>query len=315
MLTSVPVIDLNDFFKPASKESFIQELGDSIKYFGFIRIKGHNVNTELTEPSYQVAKDFFSLPEEIKNQYIVSGGKGQRGYTPYLAESAKGADLPDLKEFWHTGRELPKGHPLSAVYPENVWPQEIKNFKDVMLSLYTALEECSDILLRAIALYLGQPEDTFTKLTSNGNSILRSLHYPALTDREVVQGSIRAASHEDINFITLLITSTSSGLQLKTREGNWLNVNAEPGEIVADSGDMLSRVTNGVIPSTTHRVINPDDSTKARYSMPFFVHPTPEAILSVLDNCKGEGFPEPQPDITGIDFLNERLEDLGLNKI
>lgn len=315
MLKSVPVIDLNDFFNPSSKEAFIQELGDAIKYFGFIRIKGHNVNTELTDPSYRAAQDFFSLPEQVKNQYVVIGGKGQRGYTPYLAESAKGADAPDLKEFWHIGRELPKEHPLSAVYPENVWPQEVGDFKDVMLSLYDALDDCSNILLRGIALYLGQPEDSFTKLTTNGNSILRSLYYPALTDREIVPGSIRAASHEDINFITLLITSTASGLQLLTREGNWLNVDAEPGEIVADSGDMLSRVTNGVIPSTTHRVVNPDDSTKARYSMPFFVHPTPEAILSVLDDCKGEGFPEPQPDITGIDFLNERLEDLGLNKI
>lgn len=315
MLKSVPVIDLKDFFKPELRASFIQKLGDAIKYFGFIRVKGHNINTTITEPSYRVAREFFALPENIKKQYVVTGGQGQRGYTPYLAESAKGVDFPDLKEFWHVGREISKDHPLRGEYPENVWPQEIPDFKKSMLNLYASLEECSNVLLSAIALYLDQPEDAFTKITDNGNSILRSLYYPALTDREVIPGSIRAAAHEDINFITLLIASTSSGLQLQRRDGSWLDVDAEPGEIVADSGDMLSRVTNGLLPSTTHRVINPDDSTKARYSMPFFVHPTPSAVLSVLDNCKGAGFPEPMADITGIDFLNERLAELGLNKI
>ena len=184
-----------------------------------------------------------------------------------------------------------------------------------LLNLYDSLEECSNLLLRGLALYLNQSEDVFTDLTDDGNTILRSLYYPALKDRTVEPGAIRAAAHEDINFITLLITSTSSGLQLLTRDGKWLDVNAQPGEIVADSGDMLSRVTNGLLPATTHRVINPDDMSSARYSMPFFVHPRPDAILSVLDNCKGEGFPEPPPDITGIDFLNERLVELGLSNI
>lgn len=315
MQTSVPVIDLNDFFDAEKKPAFIQTLGDAIKYFGFVRVKGHRVNTDITKPAYQAARDFFALPDSIKNQYLIHGGKGQRGYTPFLAESAKGEKLPDLKEFWHVGRELDEDHPLYSVYPENVWPTEVLEFKSAMLDLYDALEQCSNVLLTALAIYLEQPEDIFTNVTDSGNSILRSLYYPALTDREVVPGAIRAAAHEDINFITLLITSTSSGLQLLTREGKWLDVNAEPGEIVADSGDMLSRVTNGVIPATTHRVINPDDSTQARYSMPFFVHPTPQAILSVLDNCKGAGFPDPPSDITGIDFLNERLDELGLNKI
>lgn len=313
MSKSVPVIDLRDF--TSSRDSFVQELGDAIRHFGFVRVKGHSVNPTITEPAYQKAREFFALSEAQKLKYKIPGGAGQRGYTPYLAESAKDSDLPDLKEFWHVGRELSKEHRLHSVYPENVWPGEIEGFRSAFLDLYASLEKCSNILLRGLALYLNQEEDIFTSVTDEGNTILRSLYYPAFKDREVVPGAVRAAAHEDINFITLLITSTSSGLQLLTRDGEWIDVNAEPGEIVADSGDMLSRVTNGVLPATTHRVINPDSDASERYSMPFFVHPRPQSILSVLDNCKGDGFPEPPPDITGIDFLNERLAELGLNKL
>lgn len=313
MSKSVPVIDLRDF--TSSRYSFVQELGDAIRHFGFVRVKGHSVNPSITEPAYKKAREFFALAEAQKLKYKIPGGAGQRGYTPYLAESAKDSDLPDLKEFWHVGRELPKEHRLHSVYPENVWPGEIEGFRSAFLDLYASLEKCSNILLRGLALYLNQEEDIFTSVTDEGNTILRSLYYPAFKDREVVPGAVRAAAHEDINFITLLITSTSSGLQLLTRDGEWIDVNAEPGEIVADSGDMLSRVTNGVLPATTHRVINPDSDASERYSMPFFVHPRPQSVLSVLDNCKGDGFPEPPPDITGIDFLNERLAELGLNKL
>lgn len=312
---SVPVVDLRDYNDPSKRSAFIQTLGNAIQQLGFVRVKGHNVDPSVTTPAYKVAKDFFALPEKLKEQYVVAGGAGQRGYTPFLAESAKGSKLPDLKEFWHVGRELPESDPLHFIYQPNCWPEEIPPFKKAMLDLYDELEICSNVLLEAIATFLEQPKDCFTKLTDKGNTILRSLYYPALIDRKAIPGAVRAAAHEDINFITLLITSTSSGLQLLTRDGNWLDVNAEPGEIVADAGDMLSRVTNGFIPATTHRVINPDDSSSARYSMPFFVHPRPQAMLSVLPSCVGEGFPTPPADITGIDFLEERLKELGLNKL
>ena len=311
----VPVIDLRDFFDPQKKSAFIRDLGDAFKEFGFVRVKGHDVNPLITQPAYDSVREFFHLSEEKKNKYMVVGGAGQRGYTPWLSESAKDSEKPDLKEFWHVGRELPKSHALSAVYPENLWPKEVPHFKKSMLDLYEALEECSDVLLQGLAMYLNEEEDVFTSVTDEGNTILRALYYPALDGKKIEQGAIRAAAHEDINFITLLITSSASGLQLLTRDGTWLDINAEPGEVVADSGDMLSRVTNGVLPSTTHRVVNPDDLSTDRYSMPFFVHPRPEAVLSVLESCKGEGFPEPSEDITGADFLHERLVEIGLTKI
>jgi isopenicillin N synthase-like dioxygenase len=282
---------------------------------GFVRLTGHNVDKMVTEPAYKHIREFFALSVEEKRKYIVKGGAGQRGYTPYLSESAKDSNVPDLKEFWHVGRELLEEDDLYEMYPPNVWPAELPAFKKSLLDLYDSLEDCSEVLLQALAIYLGEDKDIFTMMTDKGNTILRALFYPAMADQKPIPGAIRAAAHEDINFITLLIGSTSAGLQILTREGKWLDVEVNEGEIIADAGDMLSRVTNSYIPATTHRVINPDDTNTDRYSIPFFVHPRPDSLLKVLDSCKGDGFPEPPRDILGIDFLNERLAELGLLKI
>lgn len=314
-MKSVPVIDLGDFFIPEKRDGFVQTLGDAFRNLGFVRVKGHRVHSKITDPAYKSVREFFALPKEIKDAYVVKGGAGQRGYTPYLSESAKDAKVPDLKEFWHVGRELADDSPFKELYPDNVWPSELPDFKEDMLELYDALEDSSDVLLEALALYLGEDRDVFTRMTESGNTILRALFYPAMKDQKPIPGAVRAAAHEDINFITLLIASTSSGLQLLTRDGEWMDIVADEGEIIADSGDMLSRVTNGFIPATTHRVINPDDVSAERYSLPFFVHPRPDSLLSVLESCKGDGFPEPPKDILGIDFLNERLAELGLLKL
>ena len=312
-MRSVPVITLEDYFQDDKRDAFIQTLGDAFRELGFVRVKGHRISKTITEPAYGSIKEFFALDETLKTQYDVNNG-GQRGYTPFLKEHAKNSDTPDLKEFWHVGRELAPMHPLYDVYFKNVWPNEIQDFKPNLLDLYSSLEECSDVLLVALAEYLGESKDTFTNVTDEGNTILRALYYPALTDREVIPGAIRAAAHEDINVITLLIASTSSGLQILTRDGEWIDVVADEGEIIADAGDMLSRVTNGYIPATTHRVVNPDDSAQERYSIPFFVHPRPDAILTCLNSCKGPDFPNPPKDISGIEFLNERLKEIGLLK-
>ncbi len=310
----IPVVHMPDFSAadPAARKRFVQTLGDSLLKYGFVRVAGHRVGPALVEPAYGAARGYFSLDESEKLAHKIEGGMGQRGYTPFGAEHAKDQPKPDLKEFWHVGRELTPDHPLYPAYPPNIWPEQIPGFRDTMLALYRALEGVASSLLQAIALYMDQPLDAFTKLTDDGNTILRVLHYPALGDVPVEEGAIRAAAHEDINFITLLVTSTEAGLQILRPDGQWMDVNAKPGEIVADIGDMLSRVTNGMLPATTHRVVNPGDTTSSRYSMPFFVHPRPEAVLRVLDRCRGEGFPEAPADITGLDFLKERLAEIGL---
>lgn len=311
---AVPLVDLADFHSddPGRRAAFVSALGHAIRGLGFVRVTGHGIGPSLTEPAYAAAAAFFALPEQTKRSYHVVGGAGERGYTPFGGEHARDNPLPDLKEFWHTGRELAAGHPLGPVYPPNLWPDEVPGFRRSMLDLYEALEGCAATLLRAIARYLGQPDDALTSMTTHGNTILRALHYPAVEPGSVPEGAVRASAHEDINFITLLISATSSGLEILTRDGQWLAVNSRPGEIVADAGDMLHRVTNGAIPATTHRVVNPDDSGEERFSMPLFVHPRPDSVLRVLDCFRGEGWPEPPADITGYGFLQERLRELGL---
>lgn len=314
---TVPRVELQHFThgSAAERAAFVETTGRALVDFGFVRVGGHRVTDACIESAYAAARAFFALPEATKRAYIVRGGGGARGYTPFGAESAKDSPLPDLKEFWHTGRELAAEHRFAALYPSNLWPSEVAGFRSAMLGLYDALEEASEVLLQAIALYLGEPEDTLTALSAHGNSVLRALRYPALGSVPVAPGSIRAAAHEDINLITLLITASASGLELLDRNGEWLPVNNLPGEIVADSGDMLQRITNTKLPATTHRVVNPTGDNDERMSMPFFVHPRPDSVLTVLDSCRGPGLPEPEPDITGAAFLDERLRELGLDKL
>ncbi len=218
----------------------------------------------------------------------------------------------DLKEFWHVGRVLSEGNPLKAVYPANVWPSEIPEFQAHFTALFDSLEEAGDVMLEALTIPLEVEKDFFAKMTKDGNSILRLLHYPPIPEGTDPR-CVRAAAHEDINFITILPAATASGLQLKDRDGQWLDVDSEPDTLIVDVGDMLARLTNDVLPSTTHRVINPQDGKNAsRYSMPFFMHPHPEAMLSCLPSCRGAG--AKYADITGHDFLMQRLREIGLIK-
>ena len=313
----VPVVELSQYLlgDPEDRVMFVQSLGDAIKDFGFVRVAGHNVTQELMERAYDVSRRFFELDSEAKESYVLQGGLGQRGYTPFGAERAKDNPIPDSKEYWHVGRELPANHRLFNAYERNLWPKEVHGFKDILVMLYESLESCADVLLEALALYLDQSMDTFTRLTLAGNSVLRLLHYPAVDPQQMLPGAVRSAPHEDINFLTLMMASTATGLQLKRRDGSWMAVKAQPGELIVDSGDMLSRITNGLIPATTQRVVNPEETTGSRFSMPFFVHPRPDSVLRVLANCTGDGFPQAPADITGVDFLEQRLREQGLDNL
>jgi isopenicillin N synthase-like dioxygenase len=310
----VPVVDLADLSAgdDALRARFTANLGAALKEYGFVRVRGHGVGPALVDPAYAAGMRFFARSEAEKATYIVKNGAGQRGYTPFGAEHAKDSPKPDLKEFWHVGRELPADHKYKALYQDNLWPEGAEDFRAAMLAVYGALENVSKQLLECIAEYLDLSPYHLREMTDYGNTILRVLHYPPMNQLNAVPGAVRAGAHEDINFITLLVTSTAAGLELLRRDGQWMAVNAEPGEIVADVGDMLSRVTNGLLPATTHRVVNPDDDASARFSMPFFVHPRPDAVLRVLEACKGEGFPPPPEDITGAAFLAQRLREIGL---
>lgn len=309
-LRKVPNLSLMSYVNGSTNDQvkFVNDIMTGLKDYGFIILKDHLVEQGKVDRAYDLLKAFYALPEETKMKYC-GNNAGQRGYTPFKKEHAKDSKFGDLKEFWHVGRELAATSNYKGVYPENVWPTEISEFKNVMMDLYAAMDQTSIVLLEAIGKGLDVPANFFTDMIHDGNSIIRAIHYPPTTGHDT-KNSVRAAAHEDINLITLLVGATDSGLELLDRDGSWLPVNSNPGEIVVDTGDMMSRLTNDVLPATTHRVVNPDDSNTTRYSMPFFVHPHSNAVLSCLPSCKGSG--AKYPDITAGDFLLQRLKEIGL---
>lgn len=317
MSRSIPLLDLSHYTRgtPQERDTFIKSWGDGLKEFGFVSIINHGVDPEVIARTYEDAERLFDLPADVKQKYEVPDGGGQRGYTSFGKEHAKNRKVGDLKEFWHVGRDLPVGSSKRATYGDNQFPAELPSFKANSLALYQALDAAAAVMLRALADYFKLPTETFAEMAHDGNSILRIIHYPPLKDM-FVPGAVRAAEHEDINLITLLCESTSSGLEILTRQGEWLAVDANKGQIVVDSGDMLSRITNEVVPSTTHRVVNPPSSAEdvERYSMPFFVHPYPDCMLRIFDQCVTPENPKRYPDITADGFLQQRLREIGLIK-
>jgi len=314
-LAGVPVISLQDYRSgdEARRGRFIQGLGQGLREYGFITLEHHQVDHDLIRKAYALFREFFALPSDSKLRYAKVEG-GQRGYTAFGVEHAKDHPVGDLKEFWHVGREIPAGHAYAGHYPGNVWPAELPDLKPTMLELYRQLDACVEDLLQALALYFELPLDTFSKMVVDGNSVVRAIHYPPLGP-EADPRAVRAAAHEDINMITLLCEATSSGLELLTRQGDWLPVDALEGQIVVDAGDMLQRVTNHVIPSTTHRVVNPPgDANEPRYSMPYFVHPFSACNLEVLPRFVTPDQPARYEPITADAFLTERLREIGLLK-
>jgi isopenicillin N synthase-like dioxygenase len=312
----VPQLSLGQFTHGTHLDSvrFVDDFLSGLKDYGFINLSDHPIKSETLSSAYNIMREYFDLPLEKKLQYISKAGGGQRGHTPFKREHARDSLYPDLKEFWHVGRELDSAHPMKSSYPDNLWPSEIPQFKKVMLELYQSMDEVSLILLKALGRGLDLGDHYFQDMVENGNSILRCIHYPPV---ELEEGklSMRAAAHADINLITMLVGATSSGLELLDRDGQWLKVETKDNQIVVDSGDMLSRITNNVIPSTIHRVVNTDSpdtpfAQRARYSMPFFVHPKPSAVLECIPSCLGEG--AKFPPITSNDFLFERLKEIGL---
>jgi len=312
-LRKVPTLSLRSYTdgSKADQLRFIENLFHGIKDYGFIILKDHDVSPALLGQAYEMLARFYALPTETKMKYAGVHG-GQRGYTPFGKEHAKDSPVMDLKEFWHVGREVNDGHPLKKYYPNNVWPTEIPEFQKTFSDLYFKLEQAGKAMLQALTFPLDVPNFYFDNMVQDGNSILRLLHYPPIP-AGVDPRCLRAAPHEDINLITILPAATASGLQLKDRDGTWLDIESEPNALIVDAGDMLARATNDVIPSTTHQVINsPEAGSSSRYSMPFFMHPHPEAMLSCIPSCRGAG--AKYADITAHDFLMQRLREIGLLK-
>ncbi len=299
-------------------DRFAAEFGASFERFGFAIVTDHGIDPRLIERGWQTTAALFAQPVEEKLRYRAAKG-GQRGYVPFGIEVAKGATATDLKEFWHIGRDLPAGHALAGSMPANVWPAQPPEFREVFTRLFAELDRVGTTLLSAIARWLKVAPNWFDAAVRDGNSILRLLHYPPINldsgPGAAPAGGIRAAAHEDINLITLLLGAEEAGLELLDREGRWLAVDPPAGALVVNVGDMLQRLTNHVLPSTTHRVVNPppERAAKSRYSMPFFLHLASDYTITTLPGCVGAGRPDRYPaPITADAYLHERLREIGL---
>ncbi len=313
---AIPLVDLSTFVKgdQAQRQAFVANLGKAFHEIGFVGVVNHGIPKHLVDDFYAASKAFFALPVEVKRRYEIPELAGQRGYTSFGKEHAKQSKVADLKEFFQIGQEVSDGSVSKADYPDNVQVAELPEFPKLGMQLYKAFEQAGGHLLRAIALHLELEEDFFDKQIHNGNSILRAIHYPPITQEPA--SAIRAEQHEDINLITLLVGASAGGLQLLNKENQWLDIVPEEDEIVINVGDMLQRLTNNYLKSTTHRVVNPprEEWHLPRLSIPFFLHPRSEMDLSCLPGCIDEKHPLAYEPITAGEYLNERLREIGLKK-
>jgi len=315
-MNNIPSVDLADFLSDdiSRKQKFVEEIGKAYEEIGFVALKNHFLDDALVDGLYQEVKSFFSLPLEIKQKYEIEGLGGQRGYISFGKEHAKGKKEGDLKEFWHFGQEPSEDANLIEEYPPNVMVDELNSFNGTGMEAYKMLEKTGIYVLRALAIYIGLDEHYFDHWASNGNSILRPIHYPPITEEP--KGAVRAGAHGDINLITLLMGASTGGLQVQRKDGEWIDAIPQEDELVINVGDMLERHTNNKLRSTIHRVINPPKEQwgKPRYSIPFFMHPRSDMKLNCLDACITDNNPKQYDDITAGDFLHQRLVEIGLIK-
>ncbi|HEY8930218.1 MAG TPA: 2-oxoglutarate and iron-dependent oxygenase domain-containing protein [Mucilaginibacter sp.] len=318
-MVNIPRLDLNLYVNGDSEQrkQFSEDIGRAFNETGFVTVTNHGLDKALIDKLYEDVKALFALPEAVKDKYEVPGLAGQRGYTGKNKETAKGFTAPDLKEFWQIGQTVTDDDALKAEYPPNLEVDELPSFNATTLEVYKKLEWAGQHLLQAISVYLGLPENYFDDKVHNGNSILRTLHYFPITDPDALPaGAVRAGAHEDINLITLLIGASADGLELLTREDTWFPVKAFGEDLVVNVGDMLQRLTNNKLKSTTHRVVNPPRELMkySRYSVPFFLHPKADMDLTCLPQCINEEHPKQYDDITAGEYLDERLREIGLKK-
>lgn len=315
-LNTIPVVDLSAFTSGnnESKQKFVHELGRAFEEVGFVSVKNHGVPPQLIDEYYDAVKKFFAMSREEKKKYEKVELAGQRGYTSFGKETAKGYDAPDLKEFWQMGQIVEDEVMPAADYPDNIAVDEVPEFYELGQKLFKSFEGSARELLRAIAIHLGIGEFYFDKHIHNGNSILRAIHYPPIMNEP--KSAVRAEQHEDINLITLLVGASAEGLQLLNRQKEWLDITAPEGCLVVNVGDMLQRLTNNKLKSTTHRVVNPPREKwhTSRFSIPFFTHPRSEMRLDCLPSCVSANHPIAYAPISAGEYLNERLVEIGLKK-
>jgi isopenicillin N synthase-like dioxygenase len=316
---NIPCLDLNEYLHGSAEQrsKFSEDIGKAFNETGFVTITNHGLSKESMNELYVQVKKLFDLSDEQKASYERVELAGQRGYTSKGREKAKDSTTPDLKEFWQVGQFIEDNDPIQKEYPDNIMVDELPEFNRITKETYKKLEYAGKHILRAIAVYLNLPENYFDDKIHNGNSILRGIHYFPIENPDALSAdAVRAGAHEDINLITLLIGASADGLEVLTRDGEWYPVKAHQDDIVVNVGDMLQRLTNNKLKSTTHRVVNPPRELMktSRYSVPFFLHPRSDMDLTCLESCVSEEHPKAYTDITAGEYLDERLREIGLKK-
>lgn len=303
------ILSLDDYRKDPVE--FSLELGKNFESTGFCGISDHTLDKSLISEVLNLFNQFFSLPKEKKMKYFETNLGGARGYTPIKIETPKDGYEADIKEFWQTGRSIPSDHPFSRWMPQNKWVSEIPEFKDKIEELFNQFDLLGKTLLESVALFLNLDKSFFQEIANEGNSVMRSIHYPPV--REGDKGE-RSGAHEDINLITLLVGGHQPGLEIKTKDDKWISVETDSEVLVCNIGDMLQRFTNHKLVSTTHRVnASLTSSQISRYSIPFFVHPNPDWLIDTLESCCTENNPKRYIEpILAEDYLQERLKEIKL---
>lgn len=312
----VPRLSMAALSQPHSRADFIARLWQALADYGFVVICDHGIAPAKFTRAYDLAEQLFAQPLAIKQGYELGGG--HRGYVSFGKETAKDCEFPDLKEFWHIGPEWSAcSSAQAAPFPDNVWPEDpLPEFRPFFQTLHRELTAVAEALLTALAEAMQLPDSFFSELIARGNSVQRLIHYPALAaisraESISAEQSVRAAAHADINLMTLLIGATDSGLQLLDKNGQWLPVENQSNDLVVDTGDMMALLTNNALPATVHRVVNPKDTSRPRYSIPFFVHPGKDALLAPLAQFVDASRPAQFEPITAGDFLAQRLRENG----
>lgn len=312
---TIPVVSLKGFLnEPAERERIIKEIGSAFCEVGFVAIEDHGIDPNLIKIAYQTSEEFFLKDYEVKKNYEDASMFEPRGFSSMGREHVRGLKTPDLKEFWHVGRENDETGKSQNKYPKNIWPQEVSSFQSTMLALYDQLEECACHVLEAAALYIGLPQYSMCEMVTDGNTVLRLAHYPPVPEN-IDPATFRSAPHEDIDLVTLLCEATGEGLEILDKNKNWLPVHSYEGQIIVNVGDMLQNLTNGFYKSTTHRVSNNNKDRNRRLSMPFFVHPRAEVDLTPLEICLPKtGGSRKFRGLTAGEYFKERLTEIGFGK-
>ncbi len=298
MDNQIPKLSLDSLLK--NNDQSLELLSNALSNHGFFIITDHKISHSLFNKAYEYSEKFFNLDTSVKSKYSFRESAGARGYTPFGKETALGETVPDLKEFWHHGPVTDDSYDERIM--KNIYVNEIDEFNTVFDELFNEMNTLGTQLLSSISLTLGLDENFFNTSTSKGNSLLRLIHYPPSNNENIY----RAREHADINLITLLIGANEPGLEVKDKLGNWIPVSSSYDDIVCNIGDMMQLITDKRLKSTPHRVIKyKTDEMKSRYSIPFFMHPSPDTILKSVFNDEDKG-------VLAHDFLDERLKAIKL---